>query len=209
MERVSESFKKANKSLLMIFVFLFIAIGFVGIYCKKLYSSEHKSEAINQIRSIISYKTDVEITVKNCKQNLSYKGKEIFDSEMGSKLSLDKNTYILKNGKLLVRDFNSVEYYPSEDDDVYRLCFIEEYKKYLYLDTELHNELQNYKGKQCDAIKFELAGNNKNLNNVCIYYDIENKVPVEIKIFNDKEKEILSINYSNFEANIKVEDKEF
>ena len=209
MEKVKKPFKIINKSLLMIFVFLFIAIAFVGIYCKKLYNSEHKSEAINQIKNIISYRTDVEIIVKNSKQDLSYKGKEVFIGDRGSKLSLDKNTYILKNGTLLVRDNNSMEYYASEDADIYKLCFLDEYKKYLYLDTELHNDLKSYKGRQCDTIRFELSGNNKNLKNACIYYDIENKVPMEIKIFNHEDKETLSIKYDKFETNIKIDDKEF
>ncbi|SHJ94123.1 Outer membrane lipoprotein-sorting protein [Hathewaya proteolytica DSM 3090] len=208
MENKKKTFKIMNFKFILILFCVLVCIIFAIIYIKNLYKDDYSSQAIEEIKSIASYKASVDIVVKNSKQEIVCSGKEIYDTNRGGKLLLEKNTYFFNGNSLSVKDANGMEYTSEEKADVYRFCFLQEYMKYFYLEGEMHAEPLEYRGRKCDMISFELAGNNKNIHWASIYYDLDRSVPLEIKVYNEDNKEVMYIMFKEFMKNIDINDEE-
>lgn len=201
--------KLINKRSIISFSLFLVCLTCIGIYIKNISFTKDDNNIIENIKVMQSYKTKVNIMVKNDKQEILYCGEQIYKSSIGSKMNLEKNQYILKDGKLLVKDEKNMAYEENKEDLVYRLSFLEEYLRYIYLDSKIDHKEKTYDGVPCEVFSFELIGNNDNMYKAKIFFDKKTGNPIETKIYNKKGKETVTIKYMEFIKNIKIEDDEF
>lgn len=197
-----------KKSVLSLVVFV-ICLTCIGIYIKNISFGKEDNNIIDNIKVMQSYKTKVNITVKNDKQEILYCGQQIYKSSKGSKMTLEKNKYMIKDGKLLVQDQNGKRYEENKEDALYRLSFIEEYLRYIYIDNKIDHKEKTYDGIPCEVFSFELIGNNDNIYKAKMFFDKKTSNPIEIKIYNKKGQETINIKYAEFIRNLKIDDNEF
>ncbi|AWZ47633.1 hypothetical protein C3495_01695 [Clostridiaceae bacterium 14S0207] len=200
-------FNKLKLTDVLIFI-LVIILGF-NIYKILTVGKKDTLNSLESLKSMSSYTSKIDIIMKNNKEEILYSGEQKYKRYQGSKLELEKNTYFFKNDKIYVKDNKGKIYEEKSQDGMYKLCFIEQYLQYLYLQQYSKEKNIEYEGKTCQVFKFEVPMNNSNLQKACVILDKKEKIPKMIKVFNRKGEETLIVKYKEFLKNIQLDNDQF
>lgn len=195
---------------IIIYFILFILIIPSSMGCgKKVKSPE---DAIDYLKNLDSYSSDVDITVLNDKQIINYSGKQIYSRKNGYRFEINGERVLLYIGnKVYVKDLISSSKYSTDEsiNDLYRLTFIGKYIELLYTNEEIKNKMINLQGKNYQIIELEIPGVNRNLNNAELYIDLTDLLPERLIIFDANNKAKVTVVYKNFVPNPDVKPELF
>lgn len=198
---------KLFKKLLLIFVVTSLAI---SSGCAKKEKSE--KEVVDHIKNMQSYQCKARIVVHNDRQDIEYQCNLFYDSKNGNRLDLGKDRiYIFKNNKTEVKDnVNNRRYtVESQFEDLYYFIFVSEYIKLIYVNEDTKYYIEEKGGKRYQLIELTIPANNRNINKAVLYVDSESLVPHKVLIYDSNDKERVDITYSDFKANLKLDNNLF
>lgn len=194
---------KMKRSLMIFLVAIFIVpLVFGG--CSKKNNSE---DIIYSLKDMDSYTCDVNIDFKNDRQVISTNGKQYYDKNIGYRFDLGSDRiFTYKNNSIYVNDIkNGCKYTTDMDfDSVYKLTFINEYIGLLYTNEQIKTDIKTKDNIQYLAISLVIPGGNRNMNNAELLVDMNTNLPEYLTIFDEKHNEKLSVQYSNFKADVKI-----
>lgn len=202
-----KTFNKLKLTDVLIFI-LAIILGF-NIFKILTVGKKDKFNSLESLKDMSSYTSKIDIAMKNNREEILYSGEQKYKRYQGSKLELQKNTYFFKNDKIYVKDNKGKVYEEKSQDGMYKLCFIEQYLQYLYLQQYSKEKNIDYEGKSCEVFTFELPMNNSNLQKASVVLDKKEKIPMMIKVFNRKGEETIIIKYKEFLKNIQLDNEQF
>lgn len=185
---------------------------FLFTLCSCTKKEVNTEDAIDFLKNIESYTCFVEIKISNDKQNIIYKGREIYDKRYGYRFEINNERVLLYIGdKIYVKDLtNNSEYVTDKDfDSLYRLSFMGEYIGLLYTDEEIKSTLSKIGGEQFQIIKLTIPGINRNLNTAELYINISSNLPQKLIIYDVDKKKKVEITYKGFMVNPQIEEEQF
>jgi outer membrane lipoprotein-sorting protein len=194
--------KRKRPLLLVLIIFLCL---FEGSSCKR--RNQSVDEVITYLKGLKTYESNVEIYIRNDKQELKYEIKQYCDASIGYRLDISEDrVQIYKENHIYVTDKkNNAKYQlSSEFDELYKVSFVGEYIKLLYTNDEVKYKIENIDGIEYQLIETILPGNNKSISKAVMYMDIDKCVPNKILIYDDKGKERVNIIYKNFKTNVNI-----
>lgn len=180
-----------------------------GLYIKNDKSYSQEQEAIDFLKEIKSYESDLTIEVNNARESNKYSGKQIYIKDVGYKLVLDDSrTFIFQGDDIKVKSEDGTKSYTVDKsfDEVYKYGFVGEYIGLIYTNEDLKFKRETYDGEECIIITTLIPGNNDNLFRGSMYYSINSHVPKKVVIFDNKDKERVVYTYNKFIWTEKVED---
>lgn len=195
---------------IIICIMLFIFIIPVSAGCDK--KAKDQEYAIDYLKGLDSYSSDVDITIINDKQTINYSGKQIYSKKNGYRFEINGERVLLYIGdKVYVKDLISSSKYSTDEsmNDLYRLTFIRKYIELLYTNEEIKNKMINLQGKNYQIIELEIPGTNRNLNKAELYIDLDNLIPEKLVILDINGKANVTVVYKNFIPNLDVKSELF
>lgn len=202
---MSREFKK----IIICFMLLIFIIP-VSAGCNK--KAKDPEDAIDYLKDLDSYSADVDITIINDKQTISYSGKQIYSKKNGYRFEINGERVLLYIGdKVYVKDLISNSRYTADEsmNDLYRLTFIRKYIELLYTNEEIKNKMINLQGKNYQIMELEIPGTNRNLNKAELYIDLDNLIPEKLVILDINSKANVTVVYKNFIPNLDVKPELF
>ncbi|MCY6354564.1 germination lipoprotein GerS-related protein [Clostridium sp. ZS2-4] len=187
---------------------ILILVGMCGCVKKKA----NPDKVVQFLKDLHSYACDLDIHLKNDKQEIKLECKQFYDEKYGHRLELgDERILIYQKNDILISDLNNhMEYTTDKNfDSVYKLSFLQEYIGLLYTDEEIRYSVQTICDKQYQLIHLIIPGNNRNLDKAIMYVNLENKLPEKVVICDIKGNEVISFIYRNFNPNLKIEKQIF
>lgn len=207
--------KNNIKNIIAKHYFKFIVIILLLILSFNIFKIFSKKEddiyiKLDSLKNMTSYATNISITCKNDKQELIYTGKQKYIKDKGGILQLEKNDYLYKNGKLYIKNKGTGKVIEERNkkDDIFRLSFMEEYLKYIYMDQNLQNIKVKSEKKGEETLCFPIMGNNENLKNAKLVINNLDGLPRELIILNKKNEVTVKIKYEKFLKNAEVNEEE-
>ena len=196
---------------------LFFLIILVFLSSMLLTSCNKKPKDTNDITTFLknmdSYTTEMNMDIKNDKQTINYKAKQIYLRGGGYKLDLNKSrVFIFKtDDDIYISDKNNgTKYVQSKDfDEVLKLSFIGEYIGLLYTNEEIKYTMETIDVIEYTVIDLFIPGSNKNINNALMYVNNKSMLPERMVIYDINGKEKIEITYTNFLPNVKIDPSEF
>jgi outer membrane lipoprotein-sorting protein len=190
---------KKGSSILytMSFIFLILLIG-----CGKNVKNTEKT--IDYLKNLDTYSCDINMNIQNDKQSVNYSGKQFYDKKYGYRFELEKSRILIyKENKIFVKDLqNGLSYDTNKDfDSVYKLSFIGEYIGLIYTNEKVENSFKNINGEEYQIIHLDIPGNNKNISKADLYVNLKESFPKYLIIYDNKGKQKIHIEYSNFKSN--------
>lgn len=167
--------------------------------------------AIDTLKEIRAYKSNITIEVINDRESNKYEGIQTYKRGIGYKLDLNDNrSFTFKGDEILVKDRESTREYTlnKEFDEVFKYGFIGEYIGLIYTNEELEFSTETINNHEYFIIKTLMPGSNNNIYSGSLYYDIENCVPKKIIIYDNNRRERIIYTYENFNWTDKVDDVE-
>lgn len=167
--------------------------------------------AIDTLKEIRAYKSNITIEVINDRESNKYGGVQTYKRGIGYKLDLNDNrSFTFKGDEILVKDRESTREYTlnKEFDEVFKYGFIGEYIGLIYTNEELEFSTETINNQEYFIIKTLMPGSNNNIYSGSLYYDIENCVPKKIIIYDNNRRERIIYTYENFNWTDKVDDVE-
>lgn len=167
--------------------------------------------AIDTLKEIRAYKSNITIEVINDRESNKYEGVQTYKRGIGYKLDLNDNrSFTFKGDEILVKDRESTREYTlnKEFDEVFKYGFIGEYIGLIYTNEELEFSTETINNHEYFIIKTLMPGSNNNIYSGSLYYDIENCVPKKIIIYDNNRRERIIYTYENFNWTDKVDDVE-
>lgn len=167
--------------------------------------------AIDTLKEIKAYKSNITIEVINDKESNKYEGVQTYKRGIGYKLDLNDNrSFTFKGDEILVKDKESTREYTlnKEFDEVFKYGFIGEYIGLIYTNEELKFRTETINNHEYFVIKTLMPGSNNNIYSGSLYYDIENCAPKKIIIYDNSGRERIIYTYENFNWTDKVDDVE-
>ncbi len=203
---------KKKLLLLSLLLGLLLLISFVVLtsFNKK---PKDTNDIISFLKNMESYTTEMNMDIKNDKQNINYKLRQSYLRGGGYKLELNSNrVFIFKNDdNIYVSDKNNgAKYVQSKDfDEVLKLSFIGEYIGLLYTNEEIKYVNKSIDDVDYTVIDLFIPGGNKNINNAILYVNTKSMIPEKLVIYDIKGKEKVNITYTNFLPNVVVQASEY
>ena len=197
-----------KKRLLLIILCFIIAIFQIGCNNK----GKDIEENLKYIRNLDSYTCNVNISMKNDKQVITYSGKQSYDKMYGSRFELgDSRIFIYKDDMVFIKDLKNNSFYNTQEDSdsIFKLAFVSYYINLLYTDENIKSSFKNLNGQEYQVVHLDIPGNNKNINNANLYIRTSDKVPQYLYIYNSSGKEDIKVEYSSFQPNIKLNQQIF
>ncbi|MCY6957539.1 germination lipoprotein GerS-related protein [Clostridium brassicae] len=198
-----------KKKLLLLFtICLFVAFCLYGCGKKEV----DPNRVVKSLKNLDSYTCDVDINIKNTRQDIKFECKQCYDKRYGGRLDINSDRrFIYRKNDILVNDLkNDKEYVVDRKfDSVYKLSFIKEYINLLYTNEEIKYSTQTIEDKGYQLIHLIIPGNNRNINKAIMYVNIENNLPERTTICDVKGNEVISFVYKNFTINPKLEKEIF
>lgn len=182
---------------IMSFVFFILLVG-----CSKNVKDTEKT--IDYLKNLDSYSCDMNMKIQNDKQTINYSGKQFYDKNYGYRFELEKNRILVyKENKIFVKDLqNGMSYDTDKDfDSLFKLCFIGEYIGLIYTNEKIENSFKNINNEEYQVIHLDIPGNNKNISKADLYVSVRERFPKYLNIYDNKGKEKINIEYSNFKFN--------
>lgn len=190
---------------IMSFIFLILLSG-----CNK--NTKDTEKAIDYLKDLDSYSCDINMKIQNDKQVINYSGKNFYDKKYGYRFELDKNRVLIyKEDKIFVKDLqNGLAYDTDKDfDSVFKLCFIGEYIGLIYTNEKIENSFKNVNGEEYQIIHLDIPGNNKNISRADLYVNLRDNFPKYLIVYDNKNKEKINVEYSNFKFNPELQKELF
>lgn len=200
--------KKFTKVLVLYsLIFILIACSVTG--CGKKDSAE---KTIDYLKDLKSYACDVEISIKNDKQELKMNGKQYYLKNKGCKFEAGSDRIIVyKNGKMNVTDLKNDKKYASNEefDKFYQLSFIGKLTEMMYSNEKIKSYSKKLNKDEYQVMEISIPGDNKNLSKCILYVNKETNSPAWLIILNANKNEVARVTYSNFKANIPMDERLF
>ena len=201
-----------KKRLIYTLFIIFICITIVmALVIKGRTRTLDEYNVIDSLSEIKAYKSDITIEVVNDRETNKYEGFQTYKKDIGYKLDLkDKRSFTFKGDEILVKDKENIKEYTLDKgfDEVFKYGFIGEYIGLIYTNEELEFETETINNSEYFVITTFIPGSNDNVCQGSLYYDIKNKRPKKIIIYDNKGKERIIYTYENFNWTDKVEDVE-
>lgn len=191
---------------------LCIILGILLLFCSCKKKERNPNTAIEYLKNLNSYTCDVNLHIKNSKQEIDKECKQFYHNKYGNRLDINKDRVLIYNEKdIRVNDLNNNMNYilEKEFDSVYKLSFIQEYIGLLYTDEEISNSFKKIGDREYQLVRLTIPGNNRNINKAVMYINLENNYPEKVLIYDSKDNEILSFTYSNFMPNPEIQKEIF
>lgn len=193
-----------KKSRIIVFI-----IGLCLIVCvillmanKREVNNEDPLKVIEKLNNIKSSTCDIKIKITNDKQTLNYEGTQTYIKDEERKLKLKNNTEIIcKNEETrILDDKNGIEYIVGENYDcIYKLSFIDEFIKFLYLEDSIIYEYKTINETKFLLLSFKVPEYNRNFDRGVVYIDCVHNLPRKIivyDVYNEQKAIILYENYN-------------
>ena len=167
--------------------------------------------AIDTLKEIRAYKSNITIEVINDRESNKYEGVQTYKRGIGYKLDLNDNrSFTFKGDEILVKDRESTREYTlnKEFDEVFKYGFIGEYIGLIYTNEELEFSTETINNQEYFIIKTLMPGSNNNIYSGSLYYDIENCVPKKIIIYDNNRRERIIYTYEKVNWTDNVDDVE-
>ena len=190
---------------IMSFVFLIFLVG-----CGK--NVKNTEETIDYLKNLDSYSCDINMKIQNDKQTINYSGKQFYDKKYGYRFELEKNRVLVyKENKIFVKDLqNGLSYDTDKDfDSVYKLSFIGEYIGLIYTNEKVESSFKNINNEEYQIIHLDIPGNNKNISKADLYVTLRDSFPKYLIIYDNKGREKINVEYSNFKSNPELQKELF
>ncbi|MCR1971081.1 germination lipoprotein GerS-related protein [Clostridium cochlearium] len=198
-----------RKSLIIFtIIFFYFTSFFYGCNIKK-YNSE---DSLDVIRNLKSYSCDCIIKFKNENGLIEYNLKQYYKKGVGTIIELDKDRiFLYKNDKIYVKDLKNKSKYKLEKDfdEVFKLSILGDFIGLMYTNEDIDINEKTISGIDYDVVSLFIPGVNRNIKKGQLYIDKKGKYPEQLKIFDERGKERIIIQYRNFQGNIEIEDKLF
>lgn len=197
------------KKILALFIIVLLLITSLSACGKK---ERNPNDAVDYLKNLKSYTSDVNIHIKNSRQESQMLCKQFYDISYGHRLNIDENRVLIyKENDIMIKDLNNNRKYTldKEFDSVYKLSFIEEYVGLLYTDEDIENSFKKIEDRDYQLIQLNIPGNNRNINKAVMYVNLENYYPDKIIIYDYKGKEVLNFLYTRFEPNVEIPKETF
>lgn len=207
----SEKFSVNRKIIGALIIGIPIILIFVIILCRHIITPSN-DEIVNELKNIKCYSSQVEYTFKNSKAEFNEKTTQYYSADKGSRIEFEdgyERVKVYKGGEIKLEGNQDDEYTIDKDIDViYPLAFIEN-----ILSNPQIGEIEVVKPEWGDGeyLKVNIQYNSKNqhLNKAEFYVDKKNKVPIELKILDNKDKERVIISYKDFKKEKSLDDSLF
>ena len=167
---------------------------------------------IYYLKNLSSYSCNVNILIKNDKQQINYNGKQFYDSRYGERFDLDNNRIIVyKESKIYVKDIKRGNSYNIDKNfqSLFKFSFIKEYISLLYTNEKIENSFKKVGNEEYQVINLDIPGNNKNMYKAQLYVNIKDNVPAYVIIYDSKYKKRIEIKYTDFKANVELKEDMF
>jgi len=190
----------------LIILFLLI-MGLSVIFAVCIRNKNDPDRALNYLKDLDSYSSDVTIQIKNDKQNIEYKTRQFYNKKYGYRLELGEDrVMIYKENKIEVKDIkNGLQYSTDKDfDSVYKLSFISEYVGLIYTNEKIGFSEKELNGEKFQVIELVIPGMNRNIKYAELYTDIKSNIPRFLLIYDDKNREKMRVTYNNFVPNAEI-----
>ena len=200
-----------KKSALLFISLLLLLSSVVLTSCDK--KPKDTNDITTYLKNMKSYTTDMNMDVKNDKQKINYKARQVYLQGGGYKLELNNDrVFIFKtDDNIYISDKNNgTKYVQSKDFDVVlKLSFIGEYIGLLYTNEEIKYVIKTINDIEYTVIDLFIPSGNKNINNALLYVNNKSMIPEKMVIYDINGKEKIEITYTNFLPNVEVEPSEF
>ena len=200
-----------KKNAILCFSLLLLFSSILLISCNK--KPKNTNDITTFLKNMESYTTEMNMDITNAKQKISYTARQAYLKGGGYKLELNNSrVFIYKtDDKIYISDKNNgAKYVQSKDfDEVLKLSFIGEYIGLLYTNEEIKYAIKNINDIEYTVIDLFIPGGNKNINNALLYVNNKSMLPEKLLIYDIKGKEKITITYTNFIPNVKIEMSEF
>ncbi|MDP4088996.1 MAG: germination lipoprotein GerS-related protein [Bacillota bacterium] len=193
-----------------IFTIALVLLSVIALGCGRKQKSER--EVLEYLKNIQSYKCKATINILNNKQAIQYKCTAFYDEKLGARLEIGEDRiFIYKDNWIHVSDKASGRKYSIEEsfDNLYYLAFVNKYIKLMYTNEDTKYYVQEESGRKYQLIELTIPDNNINMAKAVLYVDAKTLVPGKIMIYDNKDKERIRINYSEFAANEKLDSNLF
>lgn len=171
-----------------------------------------KDEDINKytsyLKSLDTYSSNVKVTIKNSKQNVEHNIKQIYSKDEGKYLQVndERCIWILKD-KTMIKDLKNNKVYEQKEemDYSYKLSFISEYIKRLYVNETVNYSFEKINDCSYALIEFLICDNNRNYEKAVLYLNAENSLPEKVIVYDGEGNESVIIQYNEFKGNINID----
>ncbi|WP_333861297.1 germination lipoprotein GerS-related protein [Clostridium sp.] len=170
--------------------------------CNK--NTKNTEEIIYYLKDLNSYSCNVNISIKNSKEEIKYSGKQFYHVKYGNRLELGKDEIIFyKQDKVVAKRIGngSICNYNKNFDSLFKFCFINQYISLIYTNEKIENSFQNINNQQYQIIHLDIPGNNKNISKAELYVSTKNSTPTYLIIYDSDGKERVKVQYTEFKAN--------
>lgn len=198
-----------KKLIIIISIMSFVFFVFLSGCNKNVRDTE---KAIDYLKNLDSYSCDINMKIQNDKQVINYSGKQFYDKKYGYRFELDKSRVLIyKENKIFVKDLqNGLSYDTDKDfDSVFKLCFIGEYIGLIYTNEKIENSFKNINNEEYQIIHLDIPGNNKNISRSDLYVSLRDNFPKYLIVYDNKDREKINVEYSNFKSNPELQKELF
>lgn len=161
-------------------------------------------DIIYYLKDLDSYSCNVDILIKNSKQEINYQGKQFYSVKYGDRLDLGKDEVIIyKQNNIISKYIKNQKIYNwnKNPDSLFKFCFIDQYISLIYTNEKIENSFKNINDEQYQTIHLDIPGNNKNTSRAELYVNVNNNVPTYLIIYDSEGKERVKVHYTDFKAN--------
>lgn len=208
------NFKKKlfNKKVMMsILAFVPIFIIILIIICRHVIMPSNE-EIINGLKSTKYYSSKVEYVFKNSKTQFEENTTQYYSFDRGSRIEFNDGydrVKVYKGGEIKVEGNEDEEYIlDKEIDMLYPLAVIEN-----ILSNTQTSEIKEVKAEWGQEIYLQVDikydSKNKHLNKAEFYVDKNKKIPVQLRILDESNRERVIITYKDFKKEKKLNDDLF
>lgn len=170
--------------------------------CNK--NTKNTEDIIYYLKDLNSYSCNVNIFIKNSKEEIKYSGKQFYHVKYGNRLDLGKDEIIFyEQNKIVTKRIGSgsIYNYNKNFDSLFKFCFINQYISFIYTNEKIENSFQNINNQQYQVIHLDIPGNNKNINKAELYVSTKYSIPTYLIIYDSDGNERVKVQYTEFKAN--------
>ena len=180
-----------NKILLSITVLILVIVGSLAFFDSYKKNSD-PNKIVKDIITATEYEVDIEYTTKNSRGEFKEKGK-IFHKNNETKLVLEDKEQIFSKDKIIINYFDGDKHFSVDRsyDEFYRFFLLDELPKYL-------KEKKYTQEEDKLTINFKTDSSNRNFVEARLIVNLREKEPESLVIFDEKGKERVTVEYSNF-----------
>ena len=155
-------------------------------------------EVVERIKNIPIYKSEIEYTIKNSKNEYSEDINLLYYKKLGLRIEFEQGRVkIYKDGYISVKEKENKYEVDEGIDRVYPLASINNILSNNVLTIEEGQE--EWGDKVYIKVIVKLPFENEHMDYAYIFLDKENQIPVVTQIYDVKDKERIRITYKNFE----------